>query len=64
MEEEEKRVSKLYRRILTSDETQGLITFQRLDRNTQEKVKRKMVQNGSNSAYKVLRRINNLQEID
>ncbi|SES96937.1 hypothetical protein SAMN05421676_102239 [Salinibacillus kushneri] len=64
MDEEEKRVSKMYRRILTSDETKGLITFQRLDKSTQEKVKSKMVQNGSSSAYKILKRINHLQEID
>ncbi|MRG86872.1 hypothetical protein [Salinibacillus xinjiangensis] len=64
MDVEDKRVSRMYRRILTSNETKGLITFQRMDKSMQEKVKQKMVQNGSDSAHKILKRIEYMQEID
>lgn len=44
MDVDERKISKLYRKILTSNEMTSLMTFQRLDKDTQEKVKEKMIE--------------------
>ncbi|WP_102027916.1 hypothetical protein [Salirhabdus sp. Marseille-P4669] len=62
MDVEDKRISKLYRKILTSSEMIGLITYQKLDEDTQQKVKAKMIENGSDSARKVLMRLQYIQK--
>ncbi len=63
MDVDERKISKLYRKILTSNEMTSLMTFQRLDKDTQEKVKEKMIENGSKTARRILTRIEYLNEI-
>jgi hypothetical protein len=61
MDVDDKRISKLYRKILTSDEIIGLMTFQKLDKETQKKVREKMIENGSVTARKMLMQLQYLQ---
>ncbi|MBB6451861.1 osmotically-inducible protein OsmY [Salirhabdus euzebyi] len=58
MDVEDKKVSKMYRKILTSNEVIGLMAYQNMDGAMQEKVRQKMLQNGSVSARTILNKIN------
>lgn len=57
MDDDDKRVSKLYRKILTSNEIKAFMLYENLNSETKVKIKNKMMQNGSAQANQILKQL-------
>lgn len=60
MDDSDKRVSKTYRKILTSNEAKAFMVYENLTEEMKQKVRKKMLLNGSKKAQHIL---NKLQHI-
>jgi hypothetical protein len=57
MDNYQKTVSKVYRRIVTSNEVKAYMIFERLDEDLKGKIKLKLNQNGSGQALMLLKKL-------
>jgi len=60
MDPSDKKISKLYRKLITSDDYKAYILYERLNDQMRTKVKMKLTQNGSVRANYLLKRLENL----
>lgn len=60
MDSEDKRLSKLYRKMLTSNESKAFFIFEKLNPETKRQLKGKLKQNGSKQAIHLLEKLNQI----
>ncbi|MBU8905310.1 hypothetical protein [Desertibacillus haloalkaliphilus] len=64
MDTDERKLSKLYRKIVTSDETKAILLYGRLDDELKERVRKRCIQNGSERAIQLLNQIDQQQAMN
>ncbi len=62
MDPEERKLSKLYRRLLTANEVKAILVFEKLDDHTKERVRKKCIDNGSTRAISLLSKFDKLAQ--
>lgn len=60
MDDGEKRISKLYRKIVTSNEVKAFLVFEQCDDEIKVKLKKKLQDNDSEQARHVLSKLQNI----
>lgn len=60
MDESEKRISKLYRKLVTSNEVKAFLVFEKCDDESKRKLLYKLESNGSEQAKHILSKLQNI----
>ena len=60
MTKREKGISKVYRKIVTSNEVKAFLIFEKCDEEMKEKLKRKLENNGTEQTRHILNRLQNV----
>lgn len=60
MDDSEKRISKLYRKLVTSNEVKAFLVFEKCDEEIKQKLKHKLSSNGSKQAKHILSKLQNI----
>lgn len=60
MDESEKRISKLYRKLVTSNEVKAFLVFEKCDDESKRKLLYKLESNGSEQAKYILSKLQNI----
>lgn len=60
MDTDERKLSKLYRKIVTADRIKAIMLFERLNHDEKERIRSKFIENGSEQAISLLEKLDNV----